>query len=1258
MDGAFDTYFEAPAHPERQALPLITDALNATLDPRVPNETRKQALQHLESYKYAPDAPNTGFLLADDWKYANEVRYFGLQLLEHAVRYRWNEWNAQQKEQIRQWVKFLAGSLREEDAAFLRAKTAQVWVEVAKRCWGGGDASEEQGWPDMDQLLVNMWERPVSEKGTVNKLFVLYVLETLSEDVINKEDAVAGLRLDVLGDALNQIMAPPGLLNTLHSTWNANDSSKELRSGDDGWFSRMLDFFHACVKQVRLGGDGAMMSAVAACAVKALQALRPTIAWINLKAALEVNVVECLFISFETEDVVLQTATTEVLYALLSRPYSSSWQDTWLRLIGTSLHQQRISLLRRSFEWTHTSPGDDNGKYTLQKKLSELLSVLADAVAQHPVLAGDSDANIPAFFNLLVVVLQSKSLVVSIPVLHSWTKLMSTQDQTVINLVLQALGTLVQTCSARLLRYESLPNDVEDEITQFLDEDFDTTPERHAFLGNYRRYCVNIITNITRSRPLEALSHVLEEMRQMLESGPYTGGRGFDPAAYSKVSVSTLQFDAQYQVVSSALKGYSQWLADIATVSPEEEVHARAENDKSSTQQLLQQWSYNVINTHTDDPEVAAQVLQTLVTILRTINPDSAFVLHVVQHLLTMRLYDNPSHSTFSDAVKSFEGLRVLELQKLALAFSNELLEVYNELAPRIEVLVQKHSDDPRLVWGYKAFLFMIIHRASGVDPEMRLARLRQMLEPVYSAWNDQAFTASLASLQSFCDTLGLGGIAEFYKAYGFDRFSDWASQQLDEAGQARQAEIKAKGDALPLRMTKSLLAATTEKLRSGTDEYDVAIALWSDIIPSVLPNLLPLLKHATAFNNLSNWTQLPDELQAVVKRTLQDRFWQSGISNESKDEFYARISGSKTSYEGFASAVRGCMRNVREQSYHLIYLMTKFEEQFYGLTDLSEPLSQALFEDATALNANHLHPIINLSTGLVQRCPPHYRAVFLPPLLTQLFTKLDTKISSEWNAIAHASERNADEEEQLGDEMRMESVLRQLTFSMVSFVPFLLEFDTPPPPVVNGNAVSVTAAKPTVSDIVLSDVTVLEPMILFCTHALRMRDTRCCSLICKTFRTIVPMFQSMSPPAPQVREFISTEVLKACITSLNEPYFADLQKDLASLIALILLLYSARTDTPRNVLLSLPDMTTARVDKTLGKICKQPPPSERTQRSLVLDLLEGVRGVSIYEAGKIRPAQIKKTAQSKYMEVQTAPKITNGDDAGLEGVAGLFGES
>ena len=75
-----------------------------------------------------------------------------------------------------------------------------------------------------------------------------------------------------------------------------------------------------------------------------------------------------------------------------------------------------------------------------------------------------------------------------------------------------------------------------------------------------------------------------------------------------------------------------------------------------------------------------------------------------------MRLHDNAAYATFSDSVKAFEGLRVVELQKLALVFPNNLLEVYQELEPRIGDLVQKHSDEPRLVWGYKSFMFMIIH--------------------------------------------------------------------------------------------------------------------------------------------------------------------------------------------------------------------------------------------------------------------------------------------------------------------------------------------------------------------------------------------------------------------------------------------------------------------------------------------------------------------------------------------------------------------
>lgn len=51
----------------------------------------------------------------------------------------------------------------------------------------------------------------MNHKGIANKVMVLYILETLSDDIINNEDAVAGLRLDILGNALNEIMVPAAL---------------------------------------------------------------------------------------------------------------------------------------------------------------------------------------------------------------------------------------------------------------------------------------------------------------------------------------------------------------------------------------------------------------------------------------------------------------------------------------------------------------------------------------------------------------------------------------------------------------------------------------------------------------------------------------------------------------------------------------------------------------------------------------------------------------------------------------------------------------------------------------------------------------------------------------------------------------------------------------------------------------------------------------------------------------------------------------
>lgn len=236
----------------------------------------------------------------------------------------------------------------------------------------------------------------------------------------------------------------------------------------------------------------------------------------------------------------------------------------------------------------------------------------------------------------------------------------------------------------------------------------------------------------------------------------------------------------------------------------------------------------------------------------------------------------------------------------------------------------------------------------------------------------------------------------------------------------------------------------------------------------------------------------------------------------------------------------------------------------------------------------------------------------------------------------------------------------------------------------------------------------IVEPLLLFCTHAIRMKDTRCCNIMLRVFRSVVPDFQTTddvasnikneikpdddtnehepdasakrnldTTPIPAataavIREYISSDVLKACITSIHEPYFVELQKDLASLIATILACYCPITATPRNVILSLPNMQQHEVDRTIATMLKTPS-NTRTLRGLVLELLRDLKGVSISEQGKLAKSidmsavqkPQKKLARSKMaQQFMTAPAQTNGqqqhdsmgvNEDGLDGVAGLF---
>ena len=268
---------QGPASPDTSS---ILHALRLVHDSGTDNDTRRKASDFLDAQKDIQGAFRHGFAVASDLKLEAMIRHFGLSLLEDTLRRKWHDLSDHDSRQLREWIVSLAQNIRDEDPAYIRNKVAQLWIELAKKSWA-------LDWLDMDACLLKLWT-----KHLVFKELVLDILEGLSEDAFTRDDPGAAIRGQDLHNALVEIFTP---MSDYAGSLKAGQTIVPLRSGEDGWLSRMSLFLQECV-------SAHTHSSYLICLTKCLAAMRSVISWIMPSTIISSNSFSSIYASFSVQN--------------------------------------------------------------------------------------------------------------------------------------------------------------------------------------------------------------------------------------------------------------------------------------------------------------------------------------------------------------------------------------------------------------------------------------------------------------------------------------------------------------------------------------------------------------------------------------------------------------------------------------------------------------------------------------------------------------------------------------------------------------------------------------------------------------------------------------------------------------------------------------------------------------------------------------------------------------------------------------------
>ncbi|CAL8298793.1 unnamed protein product [Merluccius merluccius] len=949
----------------------LVKAVNVMMDPGTNQIYRLEALKFCEEFKEScAFCVPCGLQLAEKTQ-TSVVRHFGLQILEHVIKFRWNDMPQPEKVQLKNCAMQLLSngtlSILEEES-HIKDVLSRITVEMIKREW-------PQHWPDM---LKEM--EALTSLGESQTELVMLILLRLAEDVITFQTLPTQRRRDI---------------------------QQTLTQNMDNIFSFILAILQINVDDYRklksIPGQELQAKAHCRVAVTTLNTLAGYIDWIALAHITNDNCrlleMLCLLLS-EGE---LQLEAVECLLIAVSRkgkledrkPLMLLFDDVAINYILSAAQSADGASI--SNQPSPTQPVEKvvvvERHYVFLKRLCQVLCALGSQVTSlvGSDVAVETPANLNKYMEAMLSFTTHHSQFLKSSTQIMWGTLFRHEILSKVPAVMEmSLKYLKATRTSNLVK-TGFPSRNDSPSCEYSRVDFDSDEEFSSFFNLFRSQQGEVVRSACRLAPMEAFGDAAEWLRYQL-SCPIDTGNTPAEGLCSVLSPSVVQWDAM-TVFTECVLGQTFRNLTGEQLPIDQGI------------ELLQA----VLAYETKDPLILSCVLTNISALFPFVSHRPQFLPQV----LTKVSSANHIHigvcvcAPRTRTVKNVRRHACSSIIKMCRDYSPVILPCFDMLYDYVKKLF---ADEALLMQMEKCALMeaLVLIGNQFKDFAKQKAFLEELMGPVVARWTSEETSHVLSDAALFLSYVGADQVAS-------DQTKDTdvcANNRLSYCLQAMLAVVKRS------RWPADLGEATSGGFVVGCSASGAPLFRnpCSSLVLAMLPNVLTIIR---THNNLfapENMARLSHSYSKAYDLIDVEKNIVLGLPHPMIDIYDTPV------YKSNLERMQGFFCTLYDNSYHILgNAGFSLQQDFYTIEGLAEKLVGSAF--------------VSLDHQLVVSCPQEYYDSLLCPLVGPLFTYMLQRLNVKWQLINQRTSANGGEEEeavceesQVTQEMLEEQLVRLVT--------------------------------------------------------------------------------------------------------------------------------------------------------------------------------------------------------------------------------------